>query len=171
MNVRRVVLVLVGIVLWCVLAAEASAQCVQAPSPVNNARIVRAVAGEPIVVRLHAEACAIYTEPTTELSGNVLRVSLGADRVLPPCGVERDVDFALQALPVGSYVLLYVPEAPISLICYGAESVPFGVTPPVTAVVSLLGSRSTLLLAMLTLVLGWLALRSRFLPGLRPERR
>src|SRR5690349_10488703 len=105
---RRFAPAFAALVLGTTFGTEASAQCAPSAPVLTNPRITYAVAGLPLVLRVHVEACAIYSAPTTTLTGNVLEVGISSDRVFIGCQPERDQDFSLPAVPAGNYVLNFI---------------------------------------------------------------
>lgn len=148
---------LVLLLVTAMAAGDAAAQCAPSASPYTDPRIVQAVAGQPLVLRLHADACGIDLPPSATLEGNVLRVSHTVDFRLP-CTTERDVDYSFPAPPAGSYILSYEPEPSLSFTCYPFTRLPFGVAPAGTRSIPLIDPRGSLGLGALVLLLGWRAL-------------
>lgn len=140
------------------VTTSASAQCALDISPLASPRVAYAVAGRPIALKVRAEACAVYSEPATFLEGGVLAVGVLAYRG-PICTIDREVEFALPALPAGNYVLRFEPYPLAIGDCYGVEQVPFGVFPPVAAAVPMLGRWSLALVALLAAMLALYTMR------------
>ena len=138
------------------VATDAVAQCVPGVSPLSDPRVVQAVSGQPIVVRVHAAECGVTLGETSMLEGNVLRFAQGVDSRITACPPERDLDFSLPTLPPGQYILQYEPEG-ISLVCYPFVRVPFGVAPAGTVSIPAIDAPAFFWLALLLLLLGWRA--------------
>ncbi|MGQ0799836.1 MAG: hypothetical protein ACT4NL_06960 [Pseudomarimonas sp.] len=122
-----------------------------------NLRVVPnpAIAGQSVVARLTLSFCQRPIQPATvAVTGNNVTLTLVAPE---PCVIgvpppPMDVNFALGALPAGSYTLTYLSRSPSGALLY-SESTQFGVVPVIGIPLA-----STQVLILLAALLGAFAM-------------